>query len=80
MDVGRLQGILARNEITPPLFCGLHNFYARYIITNMLVPGQVEKYVTLTNVNQFPIKELPVSLFKECAKEITVNYIDYASK
>ncbi len=47
---------------------------------NMLVPGQVEKWVNLTNINQFPIKNIPITIFKQCARELTCNYIDQSKK
>lgn len=50
------------------------------MIKNMLVPGQVEKWVALANINQFPLKDLPVTLFRECAFELGLNYIDRSGK
>ena len=80
LDFGKLKYLLDRKEIDAQLFCSLHNFYARYIINNMLIPGQVEKWITIANINQFPIKDLPIKLFKESARELSCNYIDMASR
>ena len=71
--------LLRKNEIEPESFCHAHNFFALYIENNMLVPGLNEKYISMTNINQFQLKDLPVAMFKACAKELTSNYIDYAS-
>lgn len=43
----------------------------------MLVPGNIEKWVSLTNVNQFSLKKLPIPFFKYIAQEMGANYIDY---
>lgn len=64
MDFGKLSELLNTGRLTPQLFCNLHNFYARYIQNNMLLPGQVEKWIILTNLNGFPLKEMPIELFK----------------
>jgi len=68
------------NEINAWLFCSLHNFFARYLMMNCFVPGQVEKYITLCNINHYPLKELPISMFKQCARELGGNYVDYNAR
>ena len=47
---------------------------------NMMIPGQVEKWVVLVNINQFSLKNLPITLFKECARELGTNYIDFGAR
>ena len=66
------------NEMTATTFLQLHNFFARYIQCNMLLPGQVEKYIGLVNINKFSLKDLPINLFKEVAVELQINFIDCA--
>ncbi len=51
LDIKQLSGLLTRKEIDPPGFCMLHNFIAHYVQNNMLVPGQVEKWIVLMNLN-----------------------------
>ena len=46
----------------------------------MILPGQTEKWIVITNINQFPIKDLPITLFNYCTKELSCNYIDYSRK
>ena len=46
----------------------------------MLVPGQVEKWLLVTNINKFPIMKLPLSMFKDSNKELGLNWVDYSSK
>lgn len=42
----------------------------------MFLPGHVEKWIVLANINQFSLKKLPVAFFKYIAKELQGNYID----
>lgn len=51
LDLSKLSVLLKTNQINNYKFCALNNFFARYIMANMLVPGQVEKYITITNLN-----------------------------
>jgi hypothetical protein len=51
LDFGPLRALLDKNEIDAHLFCSLHNFMSRYMIANMMVPGQVEKWITIANIN-----------------------------
>ena len=46
----------------------------------MLVPGQVEKWITITNIAQFSITDIPVGMFKDCNHELSQNFIDYGAK
>lgn len=80
IDFGKLKTLLERKEINPGTFCSVHNFVARYMLANMMVFGQVDKWVVIANINQFPIKSLPVQFFKDCARELTANFIDLSSK
>lgn len=70
-------GPLLRNkDINAAEFGALYNFYARYMINNMMIPGQVEKWFCIANINQFQLKEMPVGMFKEASIELGTNYID----
>lgn len=51
LDLIKLGDLLDANQITPEMFTNLMNFYCSYMQQNMLVPGHVEKWVSLTNVN-----------------------------
>lgn len=51
LDFKRMLPLMEAKEINPASFCALHHFYASYMVKNMLVPGQVEKWFTITNIN-----------------------------
>ena len=51
LDFIKLEDLLTRKVITNFNFCSAHNFLATYIENNMLLPGQVEKWSTITNIN-----------------------------
>ena len=42
----------------------------------MLIPGQVEKWFLITNINKFPISKLPMAMFKDSNKELGLNWVD----
>ena len=75
VDLMRLQEMLKNNQICELSFASLHNFFAGYINRNMLVPGQVEKWLIILNINHFSIKKLPVRLFKATSKELSSNWM-----
>lgn len=75
-----LADMLKMKTIDPPTFLNLHNFYANYILNNMLVPGQCEKWITITDIAQFSLKDLPVAMFKEVNVELSSNFIDHSQK
>ena len=79
MDFGNLSRLL-RNGLQPETLSHLSNFLASYILNNMLVPGQVEKWIFITNLNGFSLKELPVPFFLQITQEFTKNYIDRMAK
>ena len=80
LDFKNVLGLLESKEIDPDSFCALHHFFASYILRNMLVPGQIEKWIVITNINQFPLTKLPVSMFKASNKELGTNWIDYSAR
>ena len=80
LDFIKLADLLNKKLINDGNFCSLHNFFGNYIVNNMMVPGQAEKWVVITNINQFSLKDMPIGMFKACAKELGTNYIDYASR
>jgi hypothetical protein len=51
LDFIKLAELLNKKLINDGNFCALHNFFASYIINNMTLPGQVEKWVIITNIN-----------------------------
>ena len=53
---------------------------AGYIIRNMLVPGQVEKWLIILNINHFSLKKLPVRLFKAVSKELSSNWMQNSKR
>ena len=67
--------MLKNDLICEHSFGSLHNFYAGYINRNMLVPGQVEKWIIILNINQFSVKKMPVKMFKATAKELSSNWM-----
>ena len=56
LDLVRVQEMLKKDLICENSFGSLHNFFAGYINRNMLVPGQVEKWLIILNINHFSIK------------------------
>ena len=46
----------------------------------MLVPGQVEKWIIILNINHFSTKKLQVKVFKAAAKELTSNWMQNTKK
>lgn len=53
---------------------------AGYISANMLVPGQVEKWIVILNINHFSINKLPVKMFKASNKELSANFMENTRK
>lgn len=51
LDIKHLGTLLEKNEIDPPTFCNLNNFVCNYVMNNMLVPGQVDRWITIVNLN-----------------------------
>lgn len=51
LNFAKLSDLLKRKQIYPENFCALHNLFARYMIKNMLIPGQVERWVIIANIN-----------------------------
>lgn len=80
LDFIKLAELLRKKIINHGNFCSLHNFYGNYIVNNMMVPGQAEKWVVITNINQFSLKDMPLGMFKACARELGTNYMDSASR
>ena len=61
-------------------YCALHNFYAMYMEKNMLIPGQVEKWVVITNLGKFQLKDMPLAMFKASNRDLSGHFIDRSSK
>lgn len=53
---------------------------AGYITANMLVPGQVEKWVSIADTNQFSIARLPVNMFRQAHGELSNNFVECGQK
>lgn len=64
IDIKCLATLLERKEIDAESFCMLHNFLSNYMINNMLTPGQVEKWIVIVNLNQYPVSQLPIRMFQ----------------
>ena len=62
--------MLSKKEIVPTDYCMLANFVTTYVTQNMMIPGQVEKVMSITDLNNFSLKDMPVGMFKDCAKEL----------
>lgn len=78
-DCGSLRQLLRNNEIDPPTFLAVHHYISNYITSYMTIKGQNERWFVICNINKFPIKELPVMFFKDCAAEICNNFIELNS-
>ena len=60
INLSNFAEMIHSKEIDNFVFCQLHNFFAQYMINQMLVPGQVEKWLIIVNVSKYPIKDLPL--------------------
>lgn len=81
LNLQKLQQMLESKAIDAGSFCNLYNFFSAYVQRNMLVPGQVERALTICNVNQFPLGELSsnmsmLGMFSTCARELQCNYLE----
>ena len=50
--------------ITPEDFVNCHHFLTGYCTANMMLPGQTERWVTLTDTGAFSLTRLPTGMFK----------------
>ena len=80
LDWKKLAELLKNKEIDNFVFNNLHNFISHYVMNNMMVPGQVERWTTYLNLGKFPLKSMPINMFKQCATELGSNFIDYSQK
>lgn len=51
LDFKHVLRLMEAKEIDARSFCALHHFYTSYIERNMLIPGQIEKWCVITNIN-----------------------------
>lgn len=51
-----------------------------YMIANMLVPGQVERWISLADTSGFSLARLPVGIFKEAHGELAANFLEASQK
>lgn len=51
LDMGKMVQLIKDKELDNFNFCGLFGFLATYIKSNMLLDGQVEKWLCLCNLN-----------------------------
>lgn len=56
--------------IDQPTLCNYYNFVANYLKRNMLIPGQVEKWVSIINTNKCNLSKMPINFFKACIGEV----------
>jgi hypothetical protein len=49
------------------------------MVQNMLVKGHVERWVSITDIGNMSIKDVPVTSFKYVLEEMGTNYIDRSS-
>jgi len=78
LDFGKLEQMLDENLIDAASFASLHAFVAGYLAHNMLLPGQVEKWIAVVNINQFPLTKLPVRTFRVVAQDLGQHWIDWS--
>jgi len=71
---------LKAKEITTMAFCQLHDFVTNYIIQNMLIPGQVDKFMIIIDTSKFGVYQLPVSTFREANSLLSGNFHGYGQK
>ena len=81
-DMGRLVGVLKdkTNKLEEGVLGQVYNFMCGYIQRNMLVKGQVEKWMVVININKFSLSDLPMGQFKALNEEFRNNYIDSVNK
>ena len=51
LDFKRMAEMLEKEESDNKVFCQMHNFMSNYLTFNMLVTGQVERWVLYVNIN-----------------------------
>ena len=76
IDFKLLAENLKKKLIDNHRFTRLHNFYAHYVMHNMFVPGQTEKWLTFININKFSLSDMPTDFFKTCTRELSNNMIE----
>lgn len=52
--------------LTPFNFYQAHNHLASYAINNMMIPGKVEKFIYLINVERINVTDFPIGLVPSC--------------
>lgn len=57
-------------------FCGLQHYINRYMLQNMIVPGQVEKWLVISDIAHYTVKEVPLALMKQSITEISSSYVE----
>lgn len=79
-DMGLVIDYVKLDKIDQPSICNLYNFIGGYIQRNMLLPGQVEKWIVIINTNQCALSKMPINFFKSSVAELQGNYIDSIQK
>lgn len=72
--------LMDADDICAESFCNMHNFLAGYMEKNMLVPGQVDRWVFVVDASQFSLLRLPVSIFRQAARELSNNFLEFGQK
>ena len=62
--MGAVGAMMEEDDICAESFCNLHNFLSSYLINNMMVPGQVDRWTIVVDASQFSILQLPVRIFR----------------
>ena len=64
VNMGAVGAMMEEDDICAESFCNLHNFLSGYLINNMMVPGQVDRWTIVVDASQFSILQLPVNIFR----------------
>lgn len=79
-NLGALGPLLDEDEVCAESFVQLHNLCTGYIEANMLVPGQVDRWIILLDANQFSLMKLPINMFKQANREMSNNFNECSQK
>lgn len=76
VNLSKIGEAMDEDDICAESFCNLHNFLVGYIGNNMLVPGQVDRYVVLIDASQFSLMRLPINMFRAAVRELSNNFLE----
>lgn len=71
--IGRM---IEEEDLCAESFCNLHSFITGYMMMNMLVPGQVDRWVIIIDNSQFSLLNMPIGMFRQAARDMSNNFLE----